>query len=495
MDGLRHGHRRACVLAGLLLTLCACSLLGAGGAEAAAPRPLVTGVSNVYSNEAAAFDHVRATGSTTVLSPLRWSVIAPAQQPADWNPEDPADPHYEWRFFDDWVTRAVQAGLTPIFDVRGAPRWAERCTPAPGEAVCNPDPAALAAFTRAAVRRYSGTFVSPRSGPLPHVVYWQGLNEPNLSLFFEPQYEGDALVSPDLYRTLLNTFYSAVKSVDPSNLVIAAGLGPIAVPHYTIAPMTFARRLLCMGGTNKKPRPLPGDCGGGVNFDIFDVHPYTTGGPTHEGGHNDIEMGDLWKIQTLLTAADKAGRINSVFKHTPLWITEMGWDSNPPDPGGLPMKIEKQWIAEALYESWRWGVSNCMWYSLDDFPPEPKLPFSETLQTGLYFYAQKQAEEQPKEIMYAFRFPFVAIRQGKGLRIWGRTPTSQVGRVKIQAFRGGKWKQLAVTKADSVGIFQAFVKTGYGKGGKGSVRAVFAGEPSVGFPMRRVGDFPHAPFG
>jgi hypothetical protein len=495
MENAHHAYRRSLLLAGLLLALGICCLLNATAGRAAASRPLVTGISNVYSNEAAAFEHVRATGSTTVLSALRWNAIAPAQQPANWNPEDPADPHYDWRFFDDWVTRAVQAGLTPIFDVRGAPSWAERCKATSGDAVCNPDPAALAAFTRAAVRRYSGNFVSPKSGALPHVVYWQGLNEPNLSLFFEPQYEGDSMVSPDLYRNLLNTFYGAVKSVDPSNIVIAAGLGPIAVPRFTIAPMTFARRLLCMTGTNKQPRPMPGDCGGGVNFDVFDMHPYTTGGPTHEGGRNNVEMGDLWKLQTLLAAADKAGRINSAYQRTPLWITEMGWDSNPPDPGGLPMKIEKQWIAETLYESWRWGVSNFMWYSLDDFPPEPKLPFSETLQTGLYFYAPKAADEQPKEIMPAFRFPFVAIRQGKGLKIWGRTPTSLGGRVKIQALRGGRWKKLAAVKADGFGVFQAFVKTGYGEGKKGSVRAVFGGEPSVGFPMRRVGDFRHAPFG
>src|SRR3954471_4627259 len=486
MNDLRLRRRRAAALACLLLCLCACSMFSAL-AQAAAPRPLITGISNVYSNEAAAFEHTRATGSTTVLSALRWNAIAPAQQPASWNPEDPADPHYDWSFFDAWVTRAVQAGLTPIFNVRGAPRWAERCPAVSEDAVCNPDPAALYAFTRAAVRRYSGTFAS-----LPHVVYWQGLNEPNLSIFFEPQYEGDAMVSPDLYRTLLNTFYGAVKSVDPSNLVIAAGLGPIAVPHYTVGPMAFARRLLCMTGTNKAPVPAKTGCDGGVNFDIFDIHPYTTGGPTHEGRANDVEMGDIGKLQTLLAAADKAGRINSVFARTPLWISEFGWDSNPPDPGGLPVRIEKQWIAEALYESWRWGVSNFMWYSLSDKDPTPA---DGELQTGLYFSAPKAAEEQPKEIMPAFRFPFIAIRQGRGLKVWGRTPTSQGGWVKIQALRGGRWKKLSVVRADSFGVFQGFVKSGYGTSKKGSVRAVFNAEPSVAFPMRRVGDFPHPPFG
>jgi hypothetical protein len=483
--------RPALLFATLILALAGCLASTSGEGAGAKPRPLLTGVSNVYSNEAAAFEHVRQTGSTTTLGPLRWNVIAPIQLPPNWNPEDPGDPHYDWRYFDQWVTGAVAAGLTPILNIRGAPRWAERCSRISNEAVCNPDPAALAAFTRAAVRRYSGSF-----GNLPHVRYWQGLNEPNLSIFFEPQYEGANLVSPDLYRTLLNAFYGAVKSVDPSNLVVAAGLGPIAVPKYTIGPMAFARKLLCMTGSNKKPRPGdPAPCAGGVNFDIMDIHPYTTGGPTHEGRGNDVEIGDLWKVRTLLDAADKAGRINSAFKRTPLWITEFGWDSNPPDPGGLSMKIEKQWIPEAIYGAWRNGVSNFMWYSLDDFPSEPNVPFSESLQTGLYFWAPTAAQEQPKELMYAFRFPIVAVRQGKGLKVWGRTPSSAGGRVAIQVFRHGKWKKLAGVRADSTGVFQGFVKTGYGKGKKGAARAVFKGEPSVPFPMRRVGDFRHPPFG
>jgi hypothetical protein len=452
---------------------------------------MLTGVSNVYSNEAPAFDHVRNTGSTTTLGPLRWNVIAPAQQPANWNPEDPADPHYDWRFFDDWVVHAVQAGLTPILDVRGAPRWAERCSRVSSEAVCNPDPAALAAFTRAAARRYSGTF-----GGLPRVRYWQGLNEPNLSIFFEPQYEGDNLVSPDLYRILLNSFYGAVKSVDPSNLVLAAGLGPIAVPKYTIGPMAFARRLLCMTGSNQHPRPGdPQPCAGGVNFDIFDIHPYTTGGPSHEGGSNDVEMGDIWKLRRLLDAADKAGRINSTFKRTPLWISEFGWDSSPPDPGGLPMSIMKQWVPEALYRAWQNGVENFMWYSLDDFPPEPNVPFSESLQTGLYFWAPTAAQEEPKEFMPAFRFPVVAIRKRNGLKVWGRTPSSSGGRVTIQVRLHGSWRKLAGLSADAFGVFRGFVKTGYGRSKKGAARAVFGGEPSVPFPMRRIGDFRHPPFG
>lgn len=465
-------------------------LAWAPGADAGL-RPLATGISNVYSNEEAAFAHVRATGSTMALSALRWRVVAPSKLPAKWDPEDPADPHYDWEFIDAWVKRAVAAGLTPVLQVRSAPAWAERCTPDPQlESVCNPDPVALAAFAKAAARRFSGFF-----GDLPRVQYWEGMNEPNLSLYFEPQYEGDTPVSPELYRTLLNTFYAAVKSVDPTNLVLAPGLGPVAVPYVTVGPLRFTRLLLCMQG-RRNPRPTAGDCGGGVHFDIFDIHPYTSGRPTHEGGPDDIQMGDLADIQELIAAADKAGRIQGAFERTPLWITEFSYDSKPPEPTGLPMKIEKQWISEALYQAWAHRVSVFMWYSLDDGEPQPEVPIRYILHSGLYFWAPTVAAEQPKPAMYAFRFPFVAFRRSNGLKYWGRTPTATGGRVVLQAKRGKRWLKLGVARADAAGIFRGFVRTEYGRAGaKGAVRARFAGSASPGFPMRRAPDFPHSPFG
>jgi hypothetical protein len=475
------------LLATTLAVACAALACCAVAAHAAV-RPLTTGVSYVYDADPIAFENVKRAGARMALRPLRWGEIAPASQPANWQPENPADPHYDWEPFDLWVKDAVAAGLTPVLQVRGAPHWAQRC---PGEidAPCNVDPAALAAFATAASRRYSGNFQG-----LPRVQYWQGLNEPNLSLFFNPQYEGDKPVSPDLYRTLINSFYAAVKAVDPSNLVIAAGLGPIAVPKFTIGPMRFARLLLCMRG-HSRPRPTAGDCEGGVHFDIFDIHPYTTGGPTHEGGVNDVELGDLAKLKTLLAAADRAGRIVGTYEHTPLWIMEFSWDSNPPDPGGLPMKIETRWTAEALYRVWRTGIDTFFWYSLRDAQPEPQLPFSATLQSGLYFRGATIAQDQPKEVLYAYRFPFVAYPTAKGLSFWGRTPNSGPGRVAIQVWKGNKWQTVQATRADEAGIFRGLTPRRYGRHKRGSARAVYQGGPSVPFSMRPIPDFRQPPFG
>lgn len=483
----RHGSPAA-ILALALAALLALALTAS--AAAAKPRPLITGISYVYDNDVAAFENAKRAGATAVQTPLRWGSVAPSSVPSSWDPTNPGDPNYDWEEIDLWVSRAVAAGLTPILQVRGAPFWASRCHSRSRDVPCDPSPEALAEFATAAARRYSGSY-----GGLPRVSYWQGLNEPNLSLFFEPQFRDGKVASPAIYRVLINRFYAAIKAVDPSNLVIAAGLGPIAVPKYTIGPMRFTRDLLCMKG-HRRPRPTAGDCEGGVHFDIFDMHPYTTGGPTHEGGINDVQLGDLGKLRELLDAADRAGRIKGAFKRTPLWVMEFAWDSKPPDPGGLAMKILTRWTAEALYRSWKAGVANFYWYSLRDAEPEPQLPFSETLQSGLYFRGATVAQDQPKHAMFAYRFPFVAYPTKKGLFFWGRTPSSSGGKVILQVWRKKRWRKLHVVRANRVGIFKGRLrKVHYGRGKRGSARAVYAKQPSVPFSMRNVRDFLQPPFG
>jgi hypothetical protein len=487
--GVAHARPAALFVA----LIAACGVLAAVAAPAGAELPpLQTGVSYVLANEepAVALEHVKQTGSQLAQTPVRWSEVAPPSQPASWRPDDPADPNYDWDRIDRWVQAAAAVGLTPVLQIRSAPTWAQRCPPSMIDtgAPCNPDPAALAAFATAAARRYNGQF-----GGLPRVQYWQGLNEPNLSLFFNPQYEGDKPASPTLYRALINAFYAAIKSVDPSNLVIAAGLGPVAVPKYTIGPMRFTRLLLCMTG-GKHPRPTGDDCEGGVNFDIYDIHPFTSGGPTHEGAVNDVEFGDLDKLTALLRAADRAGRINSVFPNTPLWITEFSWDSKPPDPTGLPMRILTRWTAEALHNAWRVGVHTFFWFSLRDSPIGSS-PYGQTLQSGLYFRGASVAQDVPKRVLEAFRFPFVAYPGDKGLSFWGRTPTSKNGKVVIQALREGHWHTVATTRAGKNGIFRGMGKTHYGRNHKGAIRARYRKETSAPFAMRGVADFPQAPFG
>ncbi len=459
-------------------------------AAAAHARPLVTGVSGVASEDPIAFERVRDAGADLVQIHIPWHDVAPQVEPASWDPTNPSNPSYEWAKIDPLVSRAAAAGLVPMALVDGGPPWAQRCEPPAFAAVriCDPDPADLAAFATAAARRYSGLMGFPR------IRYWQGLNEPNLSLFFNPQFIGRKIVSPDLYRALINSFSAAVKSVNPSNLVLAAGLGPVAIPGHTIGPMKFARALLCMQG-RRNPRPTKGNCGGGVRFDIFDIHPYTTGGPGHVGDADDVELADLPKLQELLTAADRAGRIKNRSQSTPLWITEFSWDSKPPDPGGLEMSTLTRWAAVAMHRAWAAGVDHFFWYGLRDFPTDGR-PFRESVQSGLYFRGASIAADRPKRLLAAFRFPFVASAERGGFAFWGRTPTSSAGRVTIQVMSGGGWRTVAGARAARSGIFTGRVELpNAGKRPRGLVRARFLYSLTVPFSLRELRDFHQPPFG
>ncbi len=484
-------NRARGLLAGLLAATALLALLWTAAPPASA-RPLVTGVTNVGTNAPLAFQRTRSAGAQMVRLQLYWGGAAPTTRPASWNPANPNDPAYDWGASDEAVRNAVAAGLTPVIQVDGTPSWAQRCqTPSvfPG-AICDPNPGDLRDFATAVAARYSG-----RTNGVPAVKYFQGLNEPNLSLFFFPQYEANGKpLSPFMYRDLINAFYFGVKAAEPNALVLAAGLGPVAVPQYTIGPIQFARLMLCMTGSNKKPRPVKGDCGGGVHFDIFAMQPYSTGGPTHEGRQNDVQIGDLPKLQRLIEAANKAGRIKSVYKRVPLWVTEFSWDSRPPDPNGLPIAIETRWVPEALHTAWSAGVSNFFWFSLRDDPRDPSRKFSETLESGLYFRGASLEQDKPKGFLRAFRFPFVAY-PGPKLTYWGRTPTSGAGTVKLQLLEGGKWTTAKTVRADKDGIFRGSIATSYGRDKKGAARAMFGKQAGASFAMKPVPDYHHPPFG
>ena len=462
-------------------------------AAPAQARPLVTGISGIGEYQADVFGEARSSGAGMVRLGLYWDAIAPRQQPASWEPENPADPHYNWSYIDLGVTEAVNAGLTPVLLVDGAPPWAQRCKSPSGiqaSEMCDPDPAALEAFAKAAAARYGGHFAG-----LPRVQYWEGLNEPNLSLFFFPQFNtAGKPLSPYLYRHLINAFYAGIKSVDPANLVLAAGLGPIAVPKWTIGPMRFARLLLCMQGV-KNPHPTKGNCEGGVHFDIFDIHPYTSGGPSHEGGVNDVELGDLGKLAPLLKAADRAGRIKGSGRHTRALDHRVLLGLAAARSGRPADEHLCRWTAEAMHRAWSAGVTPLLLVQHQGRPLRSQPPLQRNATGGPLFPRGDVSQDQPKEVFYAFRFPFVSYPTKKGLSFWGRTPSSEAGKVSIQLWKGGQWRTAVSANADKVGIFHGLTKRSYGRNRRGQVRAVFKGQPSVAFSMRPVRDFHQPPFG
>jgi hypothetical protein len=468
-------------------------------APSASARPLATGIIPTDVESVAsplAMERIRSAGNTYVKVNAFWPAIAPGAdsptRPSGLIAADPSSPMYDWSSLDPAVKNATAAGLTPLLLVTNSPRWAREpgCT---DQTICYPSPQEYADFTTAVAKRYSGTF-DPGTGTLPRVRYWQAWGEANLFLFFMPQFENGEKVSPDNYRSLLNPFAAAVKSVDPTNQVVAAGLAPLKRPGG-LGPLDFTRRLLCMQG-RMHPKPQPG-CDATARFDIAATHPYTSGGPTHEApGPDDVMLGNLPKMTKLLRAAKRAGKIQSDGATVPFWVTEFSWDSNPPDHGGLKMRLFARWMDEAFYRMWKSDVSNVFWFGLRD--QDPANGWGDTAQSGLYFRGPTIAEDKPKtRAIRAFQFPFVALKSGRRILVWGRTPDSGPGKIRIERNSGRGFHKLAIMRANGEGIFK---KKLHSTALTGSLRAKelaggFAGAISVPFSLHYVRDQYLPPFG
>ena len=255
----------------------------------------------------------------------------------------------------------------------------------------------------------------------------------------------------------MNAFADAVHAVRADNAVIAGGMAPFrndAGDALVIAPLAFMRALLCVSG-GRHPKAT---CATQVKFDIWSHHPYTSGSPTHVAANpDDASISALPEMRRMLSAASRAGHIASSGP-VRFWVTEFAWDSNPPDPNGVPERLRSRWIAEALYRMWHAGVSMVTWYKLRDDETSGR-PHSATFECGLYYRCGTLACDRPKPSLQAFRFPFVAFRSGRRVYVWGRTPTSKPARVIVQQRVGRRWKRLARLRANRYGIFSRRIRT------------------------------------
>lgn len=382
----------------------------------------------------AAIADAQAAGASVLRLVLYWDSVAPASLPPNFRADDPGAVDYTWEHFDEQVRQAVAQGLSPIVNIHGAPSWA-RERPSRGGPY-KPDPVKLAQFSKAAARRYSGTYQD-----LPRVRYWQLWNEPNLALNLRPQIVAKKIYSAAWYRRMLNAFAAAVHSVHPSNSVIGGGTSAFTSragqkSSWGPGPLLFLREVLCLS------RQLRPTCGDRAHFDIWAHHPYTSGNPYHSANiADDVSLGDLQRMRAVLNAGVRTGRIVTKQKLR-FWVTEFSWDTNPPDPKAMPIALQARWVSEALYVMSRAGVSLVTWFLIRDEP------LSVPYQSGLYF-----RNGRPKPTLQAFRFPFVAFARAGNIDVWGRTPPRLSKGVIIEQRTGSRWRKLGTLRANGGGIF------------------------------------------
>ncbi len=389
--------------------------------------------------------HAKELGAGVERIDVHWASIAPKQPGPDFDAADPADPGYNWTTLDDAVREAAAAGFEVLLTIYDAPTWAEGADrpkrAEPGS--WKPSPGALGEFAHALARRYDGSFPDPAAlgNALPTVSHFEAWNEPNLDFYLAPQWEGESNPGPGLYRSLLNHFFAAVKSVQPRATVVGGSLAPFGDEPggERTRPVLFLRTLLCLKGGKLAPVACPEP----AHFDVLSDHPIAVGPPTQSATSPlDVTTPDIGRLTKVLEKAEASKRALPPGKK-PLWVTEFWYDTNPPDPNGISLAVQARWYEQDLYLFWKQGARVAIALQIRD-APEGK-SYASTYQSGVYFL-----DGSPKPSAKAFRFPFVAHRTGPfKAAVWGIAP--RAGKVKVQAFRSGGWKTLGSISAKGPG--------------------------------------------
>jgi hypothetical protein len=389
-------------------------------------------------------------GSTWTRIGAYWSLIAPRRPPLGFDGADAGDPSYNWSYLDTAVRNATASRQHVLLTLAGPPSWAlgAGAARAAFRGTWRPNAAAYGAFAHAVAERYSGTFPDPEEpgNALPRVAAFQAWNEPNLPNFLEPQWtrtpHGYVPASPSIYRRLLNALYANVKAVQPSASVLAAGLAPYGDPpgQGRMRPVAFLRKLLCLQGPSLRRER----CGDPAHFDAIDEHPYALTPTIHAYNRDDVSLPDVGRLARVLSAAERSG--GALPKGSkPIWVTEVDWDSDPPDraPGAVSLSHQASYVSLALYELWAQGVSHVFWFEVRD----PGFAAKSLTGSGLFF-----SRGGAKPATTAFRFPFVAVSGGGGMStLWGRAPAP--GIVTVELYEHHQWRPFTLLRTTSGGVF------------------------------------------
>jgi hypothetical protein len=313
---------------------------------------------------AATLDEVRGLGADMVKVQVNWATVAPGgrRKPDGFDGADPSQ-YPGWARYDAVLSDAKARGLQVMFALAPpAPGWG---TPTRGdrEGVTRPNAREFGRFATAAARRFPGVDV------------WTLWNEPNHAGHLYPQStKRGRPVAPGLYRAMVR---AAVKGLqrggaggDPILFGELLPIGkPVRGPGRNLKPLTFLRAFFA-------GEPLSG-------LDGFAHHPYTrAGGPlVPEPTGDDATIRSYGRVLRALDSARARGKLRSRRK-LPIWNTEFGFQTNPPDPFGARIaSVPKFWSISELWFSYsNRRVKSISQYTMNDQPGDTSL-----WQSGLRF--------------------------------------------------------------------------------------------------------------
>jgi hypothetical protein len=457
---------------------------------------------------------LQSLGVDRVRITVKWSAIAPAPfattRPSGFDATNPAAyPSGAWAPYDRVLTLAASHGISVDFNLTvPGPLWAMQPSAPEGSADhWEPSPVAFEQFAQAVGTRYSGSYDG-----LPRVSFWTIWNEPNQPGWLAPQslsiQGAEQPISPALYRYYVQAgfagLYASGHNVDRDTILI----GELAPEGYdqggTLTAMTpgrFLRALYCVDGRFRRLRgsaaavigcPSGRSAASFVNANLglfyasgFAHHPYYFFWPP-EHSASDPDFMPLANLGRLERTLDRACAAYGVARKLPIYLTEYGYQTNPPDPYEIVSPAQQaKYLNEADYMAWRDPrVRSVAQFLLLDSPPNPTFPASDpdhwnTFQTGLEY-----VDGSPKPSLAAYRMPiWIPVARGHRVFVWGQVrPHPRSGSASIQWARPhGRWRTLARVRP---GALRGFIARWVKVPGRGVVRISFGGMASRGVAVR-----------
>jgi hypothetical protein len=217
------------------------------------------------------------------------------------------------------------------------------------------------------------------------------------------------------YRALALAGLAALSATGHRNDMRLIGETAPGGGSRSTAPVDFMREVFCLDTSGRPYRGAGArrhGCATRPRVEVTGVsdHPYTyaaIASPSKFKGHaSDAPIGAM---QHLVGVLDAAGRYGVIPRRTPVYLTEFGFQSRPPDAFGVSLRTQAQFINYSDYVAYRNPrIASVAQYELNDEP------HAAVFNTGLRF-----ADGRAKPALQAYAMPIYVQRIAGGVRVFG----------------------------------------------------------------------------